>query len=342
MRRVLLAGLLLGCPGPAPSDSADPVGFSYPLDDVLRVHHLQAKGTHNSYHQAPEHDVIDEWNYSHAPLQDQLACQGVRQLELDFTWDEQGGFEVVHVPLLDPGTSCDSLRECLGQLWDWSEGNPAHHPIFVMLEPKDRVREDEAEDYLRQLEAALLESWPQQRLLTPDLVRGSWTDLPTALSQEGWPLLGDVRGRMLLWLLDSGVVRDAYTHGGQHLDGRLMFVRSDPGEPYAAVLMRDDPLGSLESIQDAVRQGYLVRTRADSGGAEARAGDDSRLQAALESGATMISTDFPGPEEGVDYLVRMPGGTPSRCNPLTAPAECASEDLEDPVYMDHRRCWPLD
>jgi hypothetical protein len=36
---------------------------------------------------------------------------------------------------------------------------------------------------------------------------------------------------------------------------------------------------------------------------------------------------------GEPYVVEIPGGTPARCNPITAPAECASEDIEDPKLM---------
>ena len=30
----------------------------------------------------------------------------------------------------------------------------------------------------------------------------------------------------------------------------------------------------------------------------------------------------------------LPGGTPSRCNPSTAPPECTGEAIEDPVYVE--------
>jgi hypothetical protein len=29
----------------------------------------------------------------------------------------------------------------------------------------------------------------------------------------------------------------------------------------------------------------------------------------------------------------IPGGTPSRCNPVTAPANCRSADIEDPSLL---------
>ncbi len=335
----LITAFLTACPAPSSSDSGPDRPFVYPLDDLLRVQHLQVKGTHNSYHQAPDHDAVAEWNYSHAPLREQLSCEGVRQFELDIHQRSSGGFDVFHVPVLDEGTSCATLRQCLGDLRSWSDASPGHHPIFVMIEPKNGYREDEVEDYLAELEAAIDDSWPD-RLLTPDLVQGHHPDLATALAADGWPTLGEVRGHLLLWLLDRGGFSEAYTRGGTDLGGRLMFPLSEPGDPFAAVMMRDGPEGNVEAIQALVQANYLVRTRSDSGGVESESDGEARRDAALESGATMISTDYPAPVEGSDYWLRLPEGTPSRCNPMTAPQECSSEALEDPRAIDHRWCWP--
>ena len=54
---------------------------------------------------------------------------------------------------------------------------------------------------------------------------------------------------------------------------------------------------------------------------------------ALASGAQLVSTDYPAPVKGVNYVVEIPGGTPARCNPVTAPKECMSEWIEDPKFM---------
>ena len=90
------------------------------------------------------------------------------------------------------------------------------------------------------------------------------------------------------------------------------------------------PAGLGDQIRAAVEQGLIVRTRGDDA-LIGLAGDDTQLKAALASGAHLISTDFSSaPAGGVDYHASIPGGTPSRCNPLTAPVECTSESIEDP------------
>ena len=339
MAAIGLAALWLGCEAPGaslgpPDDSA----FEYPHDDELRIHHLQVKGTHNSYHVETTDGAVQDWAYTHAPLDEQAACQGVRQFELDVSRQADGTFAVFHVPLVDEGTTCSTFRECLGALRAWSDDNPAHHPLFVMVEPKDPFDADTVEAYFEDLEAAIEDVWPRERIVTPDAVKGDRGSVREALEDEGWPTLGEARGKILLWLLEIGDYRTAYTHGDTSLDGRLMFVKSDMDHPYGAILIRDDPVGEADEIRAGVLDGFLVRTRADNGGDEAVAGDLSRFEAALDSGATFISTDHAVPAEGMDYDITLPGGTPSLCNPVTSPSECTPEALENPAFLSGEGC----
>lgn len=331
---VALLAVCAACETPesTPDSPGDPA-FEYPLDEELRVHHLQVKGTHNSYHVDTLDGAVVDWAYTHAPLSEQAACQGVRQFELDVSRRDDGTFAVFHVPMVDEGTNCPTLRDCLGELRAWSDANPAHHPLFVMVEPKDPFDADTVEDLFADLEAAIEDAWPPERIITPDSVMGSHGSVRAALEQEGWPTLGESRGKILLWFLEIGDYRSAYTHGDTSLAGRLMFVKSDVDHPYGAILIRDDPVGEAGEIRDGLLDGFLVRTRADSGGEEPAAGDLSRFHAALDSGATFISTDYSVPPAGTGYDITLPDGTPSRCNPVTAPAECTPEALENPAFL---------
>lgn len=87
-----------------------------------------------------------------------------------------------------------------------------------------------------------------------------------------------------------------------------------------------------DGVRDLVTAGYLVRTRADANTDEARAGDTTRREAAFASGAHFVATDYEvaDPEINPDYVVKVPSGTPARCNPVTAPSGCRSRDVEDP------------
>ena len=64
----------------------------------------------------------------------------------------------------------------------------------------------------------------------------------------------------------------------------------------------------------------IVRTRADADSVEPSTGDTTRREAALTGGAQIVSTDYPAQVSTYEYYVEIPGGTPTRCNPVTAPA----------------------
>jgi hypothetical protein len=169
--------------------------------------------------------------------------------------------------------------------------------------------------------------FPEDRLITPDFVRGDAQSLEAVILNEGWPLLEAVRGRIMLALDNGGAIRDLYTEGHPALAGRVMFTDSAPGTPEAAFAKRNDP-SDFEAIQALVAQGYIVRTRADADTVQARTGDTTRREEALESGAQLVSTDYPVPDPRfTDYQVSIPGGFIARCNPVNATTECASEDL---------------
>ena len=304
--------------------------LDYPLDDTLRINHLQAKGTHNSYHVAPALGIPD-WQYTHAPLDVQLGQQGVRKFELDTYLASGGGIDVLHVPLIDPGTTCPTLTDCLTTMKAWSDANPAHHPLFVQIEPKDILPTD-PEEYFSTIDGVILNVWTRERVITPDDVKGSAPTLREAVTTTGWPTLGESRGKVLFFVNDSGAWREAYTYGQTSLDGRAMFTEADVDDPYAAVIIVNGPEGGgQQEIQDAVTAGFIVRTRAD--GVPLSSDPQPRADAALSSGAQVISSDWPVPVAGETYFFEVPGGTPSRCNPVTAPPECTSEDIENPALF---------
>jgi len=317
-------------------DQCQPTQFSYPLDDSLAFHHLQAKGSHNSYHIETTGGLVPEWEYTHAPISTQLATQGVRQLELDLYYNSyQGTLDVLHVPTLDPGTNCETLLTCAEEIAAFSENSPAHHPLLILLEFRSEFEESEARNWLNRADSVLNTILGPEKLVLPDVVQASHPDLKTAIETDGWPTLGELRGKSLVVLHDSGPLRDLYTENGSTTEGRMMFpdASGDRSLSFAAVHSQNDPFGNAENIATLVRKNYLVRTRADSDLVEARAEDNSRLLTALDSGAHFVSTDFPVPVEGFDYWVQIPEGTPSRCNPVTAPGNCESEDIEDPTFM---------
>jgi hypothetical protein len=327
--------LLLGCDGGTGAAEHDagppPRPVPHARDDVLRMNHLQAKGTHNSYHVETTEGVV-QWNYTHAPPAEQLADQGVRKLELDvFYHHDIDAHRVYHVPLIDEGTNCDPLTQCLEDIKAWSDYHPGHHPLFIQIEPKDQGAHDPdvVVERLEWLEQEILSVLPVDRIITPDEVQGDATSLAEALDTVGWPTLGQARGRILFFL---DCQRDlCLEYGGTGPEGRLIFAASQEGDAFDAVRVINNPESQLEAIQDAVAAGRIVRTMVDD--VPSALDNDTRLEPGLESGAHMLSSDVPVPRDDTEYVMEIPGGTPSRCNPVSAPPECASTDIEDPSLL---------
>lgn len=312
------------CPAPLGTPAPRTAQPTYgPLDDTLRVHHLQALGTHNSYHLRPA-SPVPEWDYSHAPLDVQLGQQGVRALELDLHWiDECGRFLVRHIPVFDGRSTCDSFVDCLTLVRRWSDANPSHHPLFLHLEPKGDWPDAAVEQRLTAMEREILSVFPRELVITPDEVRGTSATLAEAVRARGWPTLRAARGRVLFYIDRTDNLRTIYTHNNRDLAGRLAFVDAARTDPFAGVLVLNN--ARSPEVPMAVRENFLVRVFAWSA-PDMR--DDALVQAAFDSGAHIVSTDFPAVTPTVPRPVQVPGGTPSRCNPLTAPMGCTAEAVE--------------
>lgn len=329
----------------------------------LRLNQIQVIGTHNSYHVEPTAEAT-VWRrsdfvrqaapslaalatgYSHDSLTGQLARLGLRQLEIDLYPSENGtDFPVLHHPVFDEVSRVPTLRAALREIRTWSQACPRHVPVLVQLELKIRrvlpgtpddpalrtrlaalpaPREWNAAQFAA-LEAVLRAELSPAEMLTPDDVRGDAASLRDALAARGWPLLEAVRGRIFFALDNEGAVRDRYLAPDGDGRGRLLFVSVPPEHPAAGWMKVNDPVRDFTRIQDLVRRGFLVRTRADEELREARANDLTRRDRALASGAQFISTDFPEADSRYsDYAVRLPGEVTARQNPVAGEAKSNS------------------
>jgi hypothetical protein len=347
-------------------------------DKCVKLNEVQVLGSHNSYKLLPpppvaaalrafDRELFESIEYEHPELRVQFAEQGIRQIELDVFADPDGGryfqrkgflavgmnpdsnlpellepgYKVLHVQDIDFATTCLTLVACLEEVRTWSDANPAHLPIAILVEGKSDPIPDPlglgftvplpfTTELLDDLDAEILSVFPRERLITPDDVRGDHDSLEAAVLAGAWPTLADARGKVYALFNNGGADRLAYRAGRPNLEGRVMFTTSSPGQPDAAFLQIGDPRGAnLARIRDLVGQGYLVRTRSDVPTIEARSGDTTRRDAALASGAQFVSTDYAWESPfGSGYQVAIPDGSPARCNPVNAPAGCRSSLLE--------------
>lgn len=324
----LVLGLLAACGGGGRHDGpAPPPVPAYPLDGTLRLNQIQVLGTHNSYHVAPPvgPGLTPERDITQSPLTVQLDQQSVRQVEFDVHAVPGGPLSVFHLRG-DEGTTCPTLVRCLREVRDWSDRNRGHLPVFVLIEPKHEL--GALVDGLT-VDAEVRSVFRPEHLLTPDDVQGAWPSLRQAVREGGWPLLGATRNKVVVVYTDDALTRAAYTSNETSLAGRAMFVYAGAASPIGAFASVPDARLDGERIASLVGAGFMVRTRADDAGAEARANDSSRAVAAMASGAHLVSTDYPVPAPS-GYVVRPPGA-PARCNPVTAPpaTPCRPQDVEN-------------
>ena len=346
--------------------------------EPLRLNDLQVLGSHNSYHLRPgpeaygaielvSQELAESIDYSHRSLTEQLEDFGVRQFEIDVFADPDGGlyslraalpvvglpaesglpeldepgFKVLHTQDFDFETNCLTLQLCLGEIAAWSDANPDHLPLMIMIEVKDESVPDAAAAgglelpdlgiewttplvtdaaVMDALDAELTEAMGLDRIIRPDDVRGERATLEEAVLADEWPTIDSSRGKVMFGLVNTGPAAEVYRAASATLEGRVMFTTSTPGDPDAAFLRIDDPIAGAEEIARRAAEGYLIRTRTDSPTADARTGDTTRRDAAIGSGAHFLSTDYyaEDPAFGTGYVV----GIPPICNPVSAPPEC--------------------
>jgi hypothetical protein len=314
------------------------------LDDTLRTNQVQVLATHNSYHIQQDAPIASSptTQYTHAPLDQQLDL-GVRGFELDVVNAPDGQFPVLHTPVVDNTSNCTPIAQCLQVVRKWSTAHPGHVPIFILIAPKNDDIDFVIDPTLRRFDAAgvdqldaTVRSSLGRQLITPDSVRGKAKTLRAAVTGKGWPTLAKTRGKVLVALNTSGAIRDAFLLGHPSLEKRAMFVTADERAPSAAVIKVDTP--DEARIRQLVKDGFIVRTRADADLIEARNHDVTRRDLALRSGAQIVSTDFEVavPPIGGDYVVQIPGGTPAGCDPVNAPKRCRPSDVENPRQLTRK------
>ena len=346
IRRLLVLLLLVAAACSGGGDDDEPEEDAAPR---LRLDQIQVLGTHNSYHQriddelfalleAFDADLAASIDYEHPSLTEQLDELGARQLELDVFADPEGGlfadrhsatlvgrpiesgeplldepgFKVLHVQEVDYESSCLTFVVCLEEVEAWSDANPDHLPVVILVEVKDDPIPDPVDagfvvpHVVTAADLAALDA--EIRSVIDD------DGLFTAAEHVGaWPLVDDLRGQLIFALDNEGEERDLY-------GGDVLFTSGG-----GAFVKLNDPIGDDDRIRQAVEDGLLVRTRADADTAQARSGDTTMRDAALASGAQLVSSDYLRPDPRfTDYAVELPGGAVARCNPVSAPAGCVA------------------
>ena len=292
--------------------------------------------------------------YAHIPLEDQLD-KGLRNLELDVFHDPEGGrysnpkgLEIIKsaggtIPDYDPADALSKpglklfhvqdldfqshyllFADALKALKNWSESNPDHTPIFILINAKDgnipgtRATLPFTAAALDSIDLEIRTHLGLGHLITPDLVKGDHSDLESAVLAGNWPKLNDVKGKFLFVLDESEEKIDRYLSAKPELKNAVLFVNKKEGNSTAGFRIINNAVKDEAYIRELVKKGYMIRTRADSDTKEARANDYNTFEKAKISGAQIISTDYylPSTFFKSEYKINFENKTYERPNPV--------------------------
>ena len=140
----------------------------------LKLNQIQVIGSHNSYRIHPMQDMFNlmaglnpelaaELDYGHPSFDVQFSQHGIRQIEIDIYHDPEGGLfynqrgnlfiglpvpsgteelldpglKVLHFPDIDYQAHYLTFIDALTAIKTWSDANPNHIPIFILVEAKE-------------------------------------------------------------------------------------------------------------------------------------------------------------------------------------------------------------
>lgn len=284
------------------------------LETGIKFNELAFIGTHNSYQKqsAPVMNKLysqlseltfgfikaNQGEFENQTLTQQFNC-GIRNLEIDIETFERNGeisFTCIHTPNLDMGTTCYDFELALKEIVMWSDNNPDHLPITVIIEPKQiflplEDMEFFNMDYVKEFEDMLRKTLGD-KLFTPSDMLRDYSSFGEMRAADDWCEVKNMLGKVLILLHDTGVTED-YIDLDPSIRSQAMFPMlrpSDIDRDCASFLIINNPEKIDDCKVDVLNAAnFIVRTRPD----EFNKINVKRLQTAIYSGAQIISTDYP-------------------------------------------------
>lgn len=292
----------------------------------IKFNELRYIATHNSY----QTEAVDEYkkifkNLSEltfglisektgefvSPTVSEQLNNGIYSLEIDIeTFDRDGeiSFTCMHSPTLDMTTSCYDFSLLLKEISMWSDNNPNHLPITIIVEPKSFFIPLEDMKFFN-LDYALafdeaLRAGLGDKLFTPADMLRDYESFGAMRAADDWCEVEDMLGKVLILLHDCNVT-EKYIETDSSLKSQAMFPmlrEEDTDRDCASFLLINDPEDAYASSEEIIKDGkFVVRTRAD----QFTSVSQENRELALASGAQIVSTDYPVKsdlQEGDYYL----------------------------------------
>lgn len=283
------------------------------LNEGVKINEIAIIGTHNSYQPLPTpqrrlHQKIlnilydgkkgTKYKFEMDPFTEQLEY-GIRNLEIDVeTVDKDGevSFIVTHEPIKDNTSTAYDFAKGLEEIALWSDHNPDHLPVYLLIEPKGEVpsinnMKNFSLDYAKALDAIIREVLGD-RLLTPEQMLGDYGSFEEMRTADSWPTLKEGLGKIIV-LLHPCDVTSEYIDIDTSIGSQAMFPMlrfDDIDKPYASFILDNEPAEAVENNKKTVdEKNLMVRTRADS----YPNFSDERYTFTDRCGSHIITTDYP-------------------------------------------------
>lgn len=282
------------------------------LDDV-KINEIAVIGTHNSYQQlaTTQKRVLEEVrsfissgkkggnrNFEMDTYTEQLE-KGIRNLEIDIETVDDGkkvSFIVTHNPITDNVSSAYDFVKGLDEILLWSENNPNHLPVYLLIEPKGDVdkiynMKNFSLEYALELDKTIKETLGE-KLFTPKQVKNGFDTFKEMRMADCWPTLKEAAGKIIVLLHPCSVTQE-YIDLDVSLSSQVMFPMlrfEDIEKPYASFILDNEPQDAIMHNKKTVQTNKLmVRTRADN----YPDFSNEKYDCADKCGSHIITTDYP-------------------------------------------------
>mgnify|MGYP003302218251 CR=1 FL=1 len=283
------------------------------LEAGMKFNEVSFLATHNSY-QAPAFEETKKFFssvsgvtfgiykanqadfWSETPT-DQLNC-GIRSLEIDIeTIDRDGevSFTCMHSPYFEMSTYFGDLALGMKEIAMWSDNNPNHLPVTIIIEPKPVFLPMENMsffniDYAVELDKVLRESLGEKLFTPADMLR-DYSSFGEMRAADDWCKVSDMQGKILV-LLHEGSVTEKYIDLDPSIKSQAMFPmlrEKDCDRDCASFILCNKPRDLIKNREEFDEKKVVVRTRADSFGSVS----EEHREQVFEGKAQIISTDYP-------------------------------------------------
>lgn len=284
------------------------------IEDGVKLNEIAILGTHNSYQRLATAETrfamnivdtitlkkfgLNTFDFEMDTLTEQLEM-GIRNVEIDIeTLDKNNKieFKVTHNSLIDNASSAYDFEKALQEIKMWSDNNPEHIPVIIIVEPKSFVIEINGMkkfslEYAKELDK-IVENTLGDSVLTPKDMLRDYKSFKEMRENDDWISLKEARGKILVLLHDCDVT-ESYIALDESIKTQKMFPMlryDDRNETYTSFILENDAWRAAERKAENIDESNLiVRTRAD----VYPEYSDERYEVIETCGSQIITTDFP-------------------------------------------------